>query len=46
VGTLEQLLQDDHPWIRSYFHGPRGRAVLLSATEPLARPEIQVTAPV
>ncbi len=26
VGTLDQLLQDDHPWIRSYFHGPRGRA--------------------
>ena len=46
VGTLEELLRDDHPWIRSYFHGPRGRAVLLSATEPLARPEIQVTAPV
>lgn len=26
VGTLEQLLKDDDPWIRSYFHGPRGRA--------------------
>jgi len=26
VGTLEQLLKDNHPWIRSYFHGPRGRA--------------------
>jgi phospholipid/cholesterol/gamma-HCH transport system ATP-binding protein len=26
VGTLEQLLHDDHPWTRSYFHGPRGRA--------------------
>ena len=26
VGTLDQMLQDDHPWIRSYFHGPRGRA--------------------
>ncbi len=24
VGTLDQLLHDDHPWIRSYFHGPRG----------------------
>jgi phospholipid/cholesterol/gamma-HCH transport system ATP-binding protein len=46
VGTLEQLLEDDHPWIRSYFHGPRGRALLLSATEPLARHERQVTAPV
>jgi phospholipid/cholesterol/gamma-HCH transport system ATP-binding protein len=26
VGTLEQLLNDDNPWIRAYFHGPRGRA--------------------
>jgi phospholipid/cholesterol/gamma-HCH transport system ATP-binding protein len=26
VGTLEQLLKDNHPWIHSYFHGPRGRA--------------------
>jgi phospholipid/cholesterol/gamma-HCH transport system ATP-binding protein len=25
IGTLEQLLDDDHPWIHSYFHGPRGR---------------------
>jgi phospholipid/cholesterol/gamma-HCH transport system ATP-binding protein len=32
VGTLEQLLQDSHPWIHSYFHGPRGRAALLSET--------------
>jgi len=45
VGTLEELLRDDDPWIRSYFHGPRGRAVLRSATEPLARDEIPVTAP-
>ncbi len=27
VGTLESLLEDQHPWVRSYFHGPRGRAV-------------------
>jgi len=26
VGTLAQHLQDDHPWIHAYFHGPRGRA--------------------
>jgi phospholipid/cholesterol/gamma-HCH transport system ATP-binding protein len=37
VGTLEQLLQDSHPWIRSYFHGPRGRAALLSDAEGLAK---------
>jgi phospholipid/cholesterol/gamma-HCH transport system ATP-binding protein len=28
VGTIRELLQDQHPWIREYFHGPRGRAVL------------------
>ena len=26
VGTMAELLEDDHPWIREYFHGPRGRA--------------------
>jgi phospholipid/cholesterol/gamma-HCH transport system ATP-binding protein len=26
VGTLAEHLKDDHPWIREYFHGPRGRA--------------------
>jgi phospholipid/cholesterol/gamma-HCH transport system ATP-binding protein len=28
VDTLEALLRDNHPWIHSYFHGPRGRAAL------------------
>jgi len=31
IGTLEQHLQDDHPWIHAYFHGPRGRAAQPSA---------------
>jgi phospholipid/cholesterol/gamma-HCH transport system ATP-binding protein len=26
VATLEEHLRDDHEWIHSYFHGPRGRA--------------------
>lgn len=26
VGTLAAMLDDPHPWIRDYFHGPRGRA--------------------
>lgn len=26
VAPLDELLQHDHPWIREYFHGPRGRA--------------------
>jgi phospholipid/cholesterol/gamma-HCH transport system ATP-binding protein len=36
VGTLAELQQDDHPWIRSYFHGPRARAagIGVTAAEP------------
>ena len=26
AGTLEEMLEQEHPWIRDYFHGPRGRA--------------------
>lgn len=26
VGTMDELLTYDHPWVREYFHGPRGRA--------------------
>jgi phospholipid/cholesterol/gamma-HCH transport system ATP-binding protein len=26
VGTMKELLAYDHPWVREYFHGPRGRA--------------------
>jgi len=26
VGTMAEHLQDQHPWIHEYFHGPRGRA--------------------
>ena len=26
VDTLQGLLQDRHPWIQEYFHGPRARA--------------------
>ena len=28
VGTVHELLQDEHPWIKEYFHGPRGRAAM------------------
>ena len=31
VGTLETLLRHAHPWIREYFHGPRGRAAARAA---------------
>ena len=26
VGTIDDMLESDHPWIREYFHGPRSRA--------------------
>ncbi len=26
VGSMETMLQQDHPWIFEYFHGPRARA--------------------
>jgi phospholipid/cholesterol/gamma-HCH transport system ATP-binding protein len=37
VGTLEQLLKDDHPWIHAYFHGPRGRAAQHGDADALAK---------
>ncbi len=33
VGTIAELLTFDHPWVREYFTGPRGRA----ATESVGR---------
>ena len=30
VGTIDQLLATDHPWIQEYFRGPRGRAAVAS----------------
>ena len=26
VGTMAELMQDPHPWMQQYFHGPRARA--------------------
>ncbi|MGH6891071.1 MAG: ABC transporter ATP-binding protein, partial [Dongiaceae bacterium] len=31
VGTLDELMRDTHPWIQSYFHGPRARAAGVAA---------------
>lgn len=28
VGTMDEMLAYDHPWVREYFHGPRGRAAI------------------
>ena len=40
IGTLEQHLADDHPWIHAYFHGPRGRAA-----HPAAEPDYSPLTP-
>jgi phospholipid/cholesterol/gamma-HCH transport system ATP-binding protein len=34
TGTIEQMLSQDHPWIREYFHGPRGRAAMAAKSTP------------
>jgi len=31
VGTVDEMRQHGHPWIREYFSGPRGRAVMAHA---------------
>ena len=28
TGTIEDMLQNDHPWVKEYFRGPRARAAL------------------
>ena len=30
-GTMQEMLAFDHPWVRSYFHGPRARAAIDAA---------------
>jgi phospholipid/cholesterol/gamma-HCH transport system ATP-binding protein len=34
VGTIDELLALDHPWIQEYFNGPRGRAALAAKDRP------------
>ncbi|MBF9036431.1 ATP-binding cassette domain-containing protein [Rhodobacterales bacterium HKCCE2091] len=31
TGTMAEMLEVDHPWVRSYFHGPRARAAIDAA---------------
>lgn len=37
VGTIDELLALDHPWIQEYFNGPRGRAAVSSAERSAGR---------
>lgn len=32
VGPMSAMLQDKHPWVVEYFHGPRARAAAVTAT--------------
>ena len=36
VGTIDELLATDHPWIQDYFRGPRGRAASASVEHSAA----------
>lgn len=31
AGPMEMMLQDKHPWVMEYFHGPRARAAAITA---------------
>ena len=37
VGTVEELMANNHPWSRDYFHGPRGRAAATATREARRR---------
>lgn len=41
VGTIDELLALDHPWIQEYFNGPRGRA----ATAAVSRERSKAQSP-
>jgi phospholipid/cholesterol/gamma-HCH transport system ATP-binding protein len=43
IGTIDELLALDHPWIQEYFNGPRGRAAI--ASQQHAAAEQHGTAP-
>jgi phospholipid/cholesterol/gamma-HCH transport system ATP-binding protein len=33
TGTIDEMMKQDHPWIKEYFHGPRGRAAVAAKTQ-------------
>jgi phospholipid/cholesterol/gamma-HCH transport system ATP-binding protein len=37
VGTIDELLATDHPWIQEYFNGPRGRAATAAVDRAKAK---------
>ncbi|MBJ6122162.1 ABC transporter ATP-binding protein [Sphingomonas mollis] len=41
VGTIDELLATDHPWIQEYFKGPRGRAA--ASTQEMHGAEVEAS---
>ena len=37
TGTMDEMLNIDHPWVHDYFHGPRARAALATRSNSAAR---------
>jgi phospholipid/cholesterol/gamma-HCH transport system ATP-binding protein len=37
VGTIDELIALDHPWIEEYFKGPRGRAAIATLDRAKAK---------
>ena len=44
VGTIEELLATDHPWIQEYFNGPRGRAATAAVSKAASKAEARKAA--
>lgn len=42
IGTLDEVRRSDHPWIRDYFAGPRGRSALAAKEQGGAGPAARV----
>lgn len=40
IGTIDELVATDHPWIQQYFLGPRGRAAMSAAGNNAGEPRI------
>lgn len=38
IGTIDELLATDHPWIQQYFNGPRGRAATAAMSDKAKEP--------
>jgi phospholipid/cholesterol/gamma-HCH transport system ATP-binding protein len=45
IGTLDEMLHDDHPWVRAYFHGPRGHAAQRAEAEAPPRIDTRMPTP-